>query len=81
MVRVRFFETTSSGQQEVASLTLMGLERHVTGDRELIDEFLASRELSEITNAELLELMKDAPRRFDGAYLRASLEPQEEAAD
>jgi hypothetical protein len=66
--KVVFYRTTADGQEQLASL---GADRSVSGDRAVIDTFLDGQDLGEVGDAELLGLMKDAPRRFDGAYLRA----------
>jgi hypothetical protein len=71
--KVVFYETTVDGPNQVASLQVSAEKRIVEGNQAIIDLFLQSQELRAISDTELLVLMEDAPRRFDGSYLRAEV--------
>jgi len=69
---VRFLRTTDDfGQEEVARVTLDG-PLEIDGAGRLADTMLEDVDRSD--RDAVLEVMRLAPERFDGAYLRATFE-------
>lgn len=67
---VEFFQTTSMGQESLGTVTLT--DQGVVGDPLPIRLLLGAPSI-DLDTSEALEVFRDAPNRFDGAYLRASL--------
>jgi hypothetical protein len=73
LASVEFLETTTNGQVSMGSVVLT--EEGLEGDVSFIELLLGEEESIEDLEANpsrIVEVMQDAPRRFDGGYLRAA---------
>jgi|OM-RGC.v1.034109557 hypothetical protein len=74
MGKLTFYKTIPEGQHEVAVISLEDGVFMQSGEMvEGIERILLS-DVDRDDTAAVLKAMKDAPRRFDGAYLRATYE-------
>jgi hypothetical protein len=69
MSEVRFYQTVKGGQRELSRVTLRDGKLRMSGNREVVKRFLEPVDTKDMKAVEAA--FKDAPRRFDGAYLRA----------
>ncbi len=65
---VNFYKTTKNGSEVLGSVTYTGTK--ITGPSKLI-KLLFKDDPSQMTVFEITDIFKNAPVRFDGAYLRA----------
>jgi len=68
---VIFLETTETGNKEVCRLEMIDGQVAISGKRTIAEEFLGYAKRNGIP---LEVALNDAPRRYDGAYLRAVVE-------